>query len=115
MKIAVVNGVNKRGTTARLKEIFLQPFREQAEIVEYDLPERCAYFVTTCENCLFSKAHSCEKVNHLHTIEDVLLEAELIIMTVPAHILYLLDTKRFQHRYSAHRRKLCRVSEQTLI
>ena len=38
MRITVINGTEKHGVTYRLKEIFLAPFREKAEITEFYLP-----------------------------------------------------------------------------
>ena len=37
MKITVINGTEKHGVTYRLKEMFLAPFKEHAEIMEYYL------------------------------------------------------------------------------
>ena len=39
MKITVINGTEKKGVTHRLKEIFLEPFRGDAEITEFYLPK----------------------------------------------------------------------------
>ena len=39
MKITVINGTEKHGVTYRLKEIFLENFRTNAEITEYYLPK----------------------------------------------------------------------------
>lgn len=44
MKIIVINGTEKHGVTYRLKEIFLEPFREKAEITEFYLPKDCPAF-----------------------------------------------------------------------
>ncbi len=38
MKITVINGTEKRGVTYRMKENFLEQFRDDAEITEYYLP-----------------------------------------------------------------------------
>ena len=35
MKITVINGTQKKGVTYNLKEIFLEPFRDEAEITEF--------------------------------------------------------------------------------
>ena len=45
MKIIVINGTEKHGVTYRLKEIFLEPFREKAEITEFYLPKDCPAFL----------------------------------------------------------------------
>ena len=38
MKITVINGTEKHGVTYRMKEIFLEQFRDDSEITEYYLP-----------------------------------------------------------------------------
>lgn len=43
MKITVINGTEKHGVTYRLKEMFLAPFKEHAEIMEYYLPRDCPH------------------------------------------------------------------------
>ena len=35
MKITVINGTENKGVTYKLKEIFLEPFRDRAEITEF--------------------------------------------------------------------------------
>lgn len=51
MKITVINGTEKHGITYRLKEMFLSPFREKAEITEYYLPKDCPSFCMGCLSC----------------------------------------------------------------
>ena len=44
MKITVINGCEKKGVTYRLKEAFLDSFRNDAEITEFYLPRDCPNF-----------------------------------------------------------------------
>lgn len=53
MKITVINGTEKHGVTWRLKEIFLERFREKEEITEFYLPEDCPCFCMGCADCIF--------------------------------------------------------------
>ena len=48
MKITVINGTEKHGVTYRMKEIFLEPFRDNAGITEYYLPKDGPGFCTGC-------------------------------------------------------------------
>ena len=48
MKITVVNGTSLRGITYKLKEIFLDDFRENDEITEFFLPRDCPDFCAGC-------------------------------------------------------------------
>ena len=41
MNITVINGTSVRGVTYKLKELFLEPFRDEAEITEFYLPKDC--------------------------------------------------------------------------
>ena len=39
MKITVINGTEKHGVTYKLKETFLETFRDKADITEFYLPK----------------------------------------------------------------------------
>lgn len=108
MKITVINGTEKRGVTHRLKEMFLEPFRERAEITEYYLPRDCPAFCTGCLNCTMKSEHTCKDSSYVGKIEKSLLEADLIVMTSPAYVMHttgamkaLLD--HFAYRWMPHR------------
>ena len=61
MKITVINGTEKKGVTYRLKEIFLDEFRNDAEITEFYLPKDCPGFCAGCTLCFMDdekKAHA---------------------------------------------------------
>lgn len=72
MKITVINGTEKRGVTHRLKEMFLEPFRERAEITEYYLPRDCPAFCTGCLNCTMKSEHTCKDSSYVGKIEKSL-------------------------------------------
>ena len=57
MRITVVNGTEKRGVTYHLKEIFLDQFREDAEITEFYLPRDCPNFCAGCTVCFLKDEH----------------------------------------------------------
>ena len=107
MKIAVINGTEKRGVTYKLKEIFLQHFKS-AEITEYYLPKDCPSFCVGCTSCFMRGENSCKDFNYINAIEKSLLEADLIVMTSPAYVMHatgamkaLLD--HFAYRWMPHR------------
>lgn len=89
MKIAVINGTEKHGITYRLKEMFLNPFRETAEITEYYLPENCPSFCVGCLNCTLRGEHTCKDAAHVQKIAVSLLDADLIVMTSPAYVFHV--------------------------
>lgn len=107
MKIAVINGTEKRGVTCKLKDIFLESFKS-AEITEYYLPKDCPSFCVGCTNCFMKGENSCKDFIYIHAIEKSILEADLIVMTSPAYVMHatgamkaLLD--HLAYRWMPHR------------
>ena len=88
MKITVINGTEKHGVTWRLKEIFLERFREKAEITEFYLPEDCPCFCMGCAGCIFKGEHICKDFSYIRKIAEPLLESDLIVMTSPAYVMH---------------------------
>ncbi len=108
MKIIVINGTEKHGVTWRLKEIFLERFREKAEITEFYLPEDCPCFCMGCAGCIFKGEHICKDFCYIRKIAEPLLESDLIVMTSPAYVMHatgamkaLLD--HFAYLWMPHR------------
>lgn len=108
MKITVINGTEKHGVTYRLKEPFLEPFRENAQITEFCLPRDCPEFCKGCVSCTLKGEHTCKDAAYIKKIDDALLEADLIVMTSPAYVMHatgamknLLD--HFAYRWMPHR------------
>ncbi|MDE6127571.1 MAG: NAD(P)H-dependent oxidoreductase, partial [Lachnospiraceae bacterium] len=108
MRVTVINGTEKHGVTWRLKEIFLEGFRETAEITEYDLPKDCPAFCTGCASCVLKGEGTCKDAAFVQKIAASLREAELIVMTSPAYVFHatgamkaLLD--HFAYLWMPHR------------
>lgn len=88
MKIIVINGTEKHGVTYRLKEIFLERFREKSEITEFYLPKDCPSFCSGCTNCIFNGELTCKDAEYIQRIATALLESDLIVMTSPAYVMH---------------------------
>lgn len=108
MKITVINGTEKHGVTYKLKELFLENFKPDAEITEFYLPKDCPSFCIGCTNCFLRGEDTCKDYAFIHTIEQSLLQADLIVMTSPAYVMHatgamkaLLD--HFGYRWMPHR------------
>lgn len=108
MKIIVINGTEKHGVTYHLKEIFLEQFREKAEIMEFYLPKDCPSFCSGCTNCILKGEHICKDAEYIQKIAKPLLESDLIVMTSPAYVMHttgamkaLLD--HFAYLWMPHR------------
>ena len=97
MKITVINGTPKRGVTYRMKEKFLDHFREESYITEFypqDFPEFC----TGCMNCFLSGEEKCPHFSKTNVIWESMLQSDIIVfaypvyaLRVPASIKSLLD------------------------
>lgn len=120
MKIAVINGTEKHGVTYKLKELFLEKFKANAEITEYYLPKDCPSFCLGCTNCFRCGENTCKDYTYIHTIEKSLIEADLIVMTSPAYVMHatgamkaLLD--HFGYRWMPHRPATEMFGKRTVI
>ena len=108
MKITVINGTEKHGVTYRMKEIFLEEFRGDAEITEYYLPKDCPGFCIGCTNCFLTKEHLCKDREYTEKIEKSLREADLLLFTSPAYVFHTTGAMKamldhFGYRWMPHR------------
>lgn len=108
MKITVINGTEKHGVTYKLKEIFLDEFRGDAEITEYYLPKDCPHFCTGCTVCFMDDASKCKAAEYIQEIERSLLEADLLVFTSPAYVFHATGAMKnmldhFGYRWLPHR------------
>lgn len=108
MKVVVINGTEKRGVTYRLKETFLSPFKENAEIVEFYLPRDCPNFCAGCTTCFLKDQHLCKDASYIQKIEKEMLEADLLVFTSPAYVFHATGAMKamldhFGYRWMPHR------------
>ena len=108
MKITVINGTEKHGVTYRMKEIFLEQFRDEAEITEYYLPKDCPAFCAGCMVCFSKGQHLCKDAEFVQKIEKSLLEADLLVFTSPAYVFHATGAMKamldhFGYRWMPHR------------
>ena len=108
MKITVINGTEKHGVTYKLKEIFLEEFRGDAEITEYYLPKDCPYCCTGCTVCFMDDASKCKAAEYVQKIEKSRLEADLLVFTSPAYVFHATGAMKnmldhFGYRWMPHR------------
>ena len=108
MRITVVNGTEKRGVTYHLKEIFLDQFREDAEITEFYLPRDCPNFCAGCTVCFLKDEHLCKDAEYVQKIEKAMLAADLLVFTSPAYVFHATGAMKtmldhFGYRWMPHR------------
>lgn len=108
MNITVINGTEKHGVTYRLKEMFLEEFKDKANITEYYLPKDCPNFCVGCTNCILKGEKTCKDAEHIEKIDQSLLKADLIVMTSPAYVFHVTGAMKalldhFAYRWIPHR------------
>ncbi|MBO4910376.1 MAG: NAD(P)H-dependent oxidoreductase [Lachnospiraceae bacterium] len=108
MKITVINGTEKKGVTYKLKDIFLEQFRDRAEITEFFLPKDGPGFCTGCTACFMEKQNLCKDAEKVQKIEKALLEADLLVFTSPAYVFHTTGAMKamldhFGYRWMSHR------------
>ena len=108
MKITVINGTEKHGVTYRLKEIFLNNFRDKAEITEFYLPKDCPGFCVGCTACFLTQQDKCKDAEYVQKIEKALREADLLVFTSPAYVYHATGAMKsmldhFGYRWMPHR------------
>jgi multimeric flavodoxin WrbA len=108
MKITVINGTEKRGVTFRLKEIFLDRFRNDAEITEFFLPRDCPNCCAGCTVCFLKDERLCKDAQYVQKIERAMLEADLLVFTSPAYVFHATGAMKtmldhFGYRWMPHR------------
>ncbi len=108
MKITVINGTEKHGVTYRMKEIFLEGFKDSAEITEYYLPKDGPGFCTGCTTCFRGNQNLCKDAQKVQKIEKSLLEADLLVFASPAYVFHTTGAMKamldhFGYRWMPHR------------
>lgn len=108
MKIAVFNATEKHGVTYRLKEIFLEPFRDEAQITEFYLPKDCPSFCAGCTVCFRGDENKCKDAQYTQKIQKALLEADLLVFASPAYVFHTTGAMKtmldhFGYRWMPHR------------
>lgn len=108
MKITVINGTEKHGVTYRLKELFLEQFREKTEIEEFYLPKDCPSFCSGCTSCILKGEHICKDAEYIQKIASSLLKSDLLVMTSPAYVMHTTGSMKvlldhFAYLWMPHR------------
>lgn len=108
MKITVVNGTSLRGITYKLKEYFLDNFRENAEITEFFLPKDCPDFCAGCKTCFLHDENKCKDREYVEKIEKAMQEADLLVFASPSYVFHTTGAMKtmldhFGYRWIPHR------------
>lgn len=108
MKITVINGTEKHGVTYHLKEIFLEKFKDKAEITEFYLPKDCPAFCCGCTVCFNEDEKKCKDAEYTQKLEKAILGADLLVFTSPAYVFHATGAMKamldhFGYRWMPHR------------
>ena len=87
MKITVINGNARKGSTWHCKDHIVQAIAAHTavELTEFQLPKDMPHFCTGCFNCIYQGEHKCPHSSEVSPIVAALVEADLIILTSPVY------------------------------
>lgn len=87
MKITVINGTMRHGSTWHCKELFLENIGQwqETEIREFYLPEAMSHFCCSCFSCFLNGEDTCPHADQIQPIVAALEEADLVILTSPVY------------------------------
>ncbi len=108
MKITVINGTEKHGVTYKLKESFLESFRDSADITEFYLPKDCPGVCAGCLACFLGDEKNCKDAQYVQKIETAMLEADLLVFAYPVYVYHTTGAMKtmldhFGYRWMVHR------------
>lgn len=86
MKVTVIYGNSRRGTTWRLTRLFLEAL-EGARVTEFFLPADFDQACTGCMACIQSSEERCPHRDRLSPILTALEEADLIVLSSPVYVM----------------------------
>jgi multimeric flavodoxin WrbA len=87
MKITVINGNQRHGSTWNCKELFLRELSRYDDVVakEFTLPKDLPHFCAGCFSCFFNGEQTCPHSESVLPIVEALEEADLIVLTSPVY------------------------------
>lgn len=83
MKITVINGNMRHGSTWHCKELFLKELAKnhQNGVVEFALPLDMPHFCTGCFGCITRGENTCPHATSVQPIAKAILDADLLVFT----------------------------------
>ncbi len=89
MKVTIINGGRRHGSTWNCKELFLQELARYTELEtrEIELTKELHQQCCGCFTCFLKGEQSCPHAEKVQPIAQALLEADLIIMMSPVYAL----------------------------
>ena len=121
MNICVINGLEKKGITYNLKELFLEEFRNLSnEITEFYLPRDLNGFCIGCTNCFCKGEDTCKDREQVSKIKEGILKADLLVFAYPTYVFHTPGTVKslldhLGHMWIVHRPEKAIFSKRAVI
>ena len=89
MKVTVINGNARHGSTWHCREAFLAALEkhEAIEVMEFTLPKDMPNFCLGCFSCIYNGENTCPHAASVRPIVTALEDADLILLTSPVYVL----------------------------
>ncbi len=89
MKIAVIYGVEHKGSTYNITQLFLNKFKnETTEVAEFFLPRDMPHFCKGCGLCFMKGEEFCPDYDKVNMIKIAMVKADLIIFSSPVYVFH---------------------------
>lgn len=110
MKITIINGTNRRGSTYHITHQIIESLDKQIQpiITEFFVPQALPQACVGCFRCIFESESKCPHANYTETIKTSMLEADLIILTSPVYVFNVSGSMKsfldhFGYQWMSHR------------
>jgi len=87
MKVTIINGNTRHGSTWNCKELFKQELSKYGEVEakEFSLPKDMPHLCNGCFSCFYNGEHTCPHSSAVTPIIDAMLDADVIVLTSPVY------------------------------
>jgi len=87
MKITVINGNMRRGSTWHTMDLIRQELAkyDETEVTEFFLPKDMPHFCNGCYSCFYNGEDTCPHASYIKPIVEAITEADLIVLTSPVY------------------------------
>ena len=87
MKITVINGSMRRGSTWNSTQAILKELSkiQETQVTEFFLPRDMPHFCAGCYSCFYKGENTCPHAGAVQPIAQAILEADLVVLTSPVY------------------------------
>ena len=88
MKIAVIYGFMRKGSTYQCTQLLLEDLARQTEteVTEFFLPRDMPHFCTGCFGCIHKNEDKCPHYDMVHPISKAMDEADVVVLASPTYV-----------------------------